>query len=119
MELVAGIMGGLTAVIKVLPKLHVPMPASGDVEIALHLIAMHTPINPTAVRLHPSRNSRSLLELLAPSRRTQIIMDILLLIILSPATVPILLPPLLLLLAQSMLVFTRIVPLRPQRRIFL
>lgn len=45
--------------VQMLPELHVPVPSRRDVEIALHLVSLQAPKNPTAIRhlspLHPRR----------------------------------------------------------------
>ncbi len=52
-----------TSVIQMLPKLHVSMTPSRDVEVSLHLVSFQTPINPTSLQSIPPKPTRSPLEL--------------------------------------------------------
>lgn len=49
-----------------LPKFHVAMTPSRDVEVSLHLIAFQTSVNPTSFQSIPSKPARGFLELPLP-----------------------------------------------------
>lgn len=111
----------LTMMIQMLPKLHVSMAPRCDMKIPLHLIPMHAPKDPTAIRLLPARHLWRLRILLPLPRRPQIIMHILLPIFLPEPRIPTqirLLLALLLRCPQRMPPLVPI-PLRPRRRVLL
>ena len=71
-----------TLMIQVLAKLHVSVSASGDVEITLYLVELQSAIDTTRVRHStPTQLGRLCKLLLSLFRSTEVIMDILLLII--------------------------------------
>jgi hypothetical protein len=67
--------------IQMLAKFHVTMAASGDVEISLDLVELEAAKDATRVGYSTSAQSRCLCKLLLLAGSTQIIMDILLLVI--------------------------------------
>ncbi len=52
-----------TGVIQMLPKLHVSVTPSRDVEVSLHLVSFQTSVNPTSLQSIPPKPTRSSLEL--------------------------------------------------------
>jgi hypothetical protein len=68
-------------VIEVLAKLHVTVTTSGDVEISLDLVELEAAEDATRVGYSTSTQSRRLCKLLLLAGSTQVIMDILLLVI--------------------------------------
>ena len=53
--------GARTLMAQMLPKLHVSVPARCDVEIALHLVPLQTPVHAARISLRSSSHPRSLL----------------------------------------------------------
>ena len=106
-----------TTVIEMLAQLHIPVSPRSNVKIPLHLIPLHTPKKPTAIRLSMPRHSRRLPKLPPPLRRAQIIMHVLLPVLPKPR-IPTQVQTLLLRRAQ-VVQFPIAPPLHPRRGILL
>ena len=70
--------GGRTAVLEMLPKLHVSVPSGGDVEIPLDLVPLDAPEDPARVRPPAAPDPGRLAELAPSLRQREVVVHVLL-----------------------------------------